>query len=115
MAQTAPTKPTAKERQADVKATTEAAAASTTGAQTAKQQAVNVQNSRETPKMTSAAKNTAIKEKNKMQLNPNNSAGVGTTERMQKETTATSKQEAKQRVNLNTPEAQKALEKAATP
>jgi len=106
---------TSKEKQETVKATTGAAAASTTGAQTAKQQSANVKTSKESAKMTSAEKNKAIKEANTKMVNPDNSSGTAATAGMQKQTTAASKATPKQRPNMNTPEAQKAMQKAATP
>ena len=111
-AQTAPAKPTAKERQADVKASTEAAAASTTGAQTAKEAAANTAKSKETAKMTTAEKNKAIKDVNKMAVNPENPSGsVAGTAAQQKANTAESKATPKQNTELKTKEGQKALEK----
>ena len=104
-AQTAPAKPTAKERQADVKAATDAAAASTTGAQTAKEAAANTAKSKETAKMTSAEKKQAIKDVNKMAVNPENPSGsVAGTAAQQKANTAESKATPKQNVELKTKE-----------
>ena len=111
-AQTAPAKPTAKERQADVKATTEAAAASTTGAQAAKDQAANVKASREVAKMTPAEKKAYFNELNKQMINPENPSGsVAGTAAQQKATTAESKALPKQNVEFKTKEGQKQLEK----
>ena len=91
-AQTAMPAPTTKEKQADVKATTGAAAASTTGAQTAKEAAANTAKSKETAKMTTAEKNTAIKDVNKQMVNPENPSGsVAGTAAQQKANTAESK------------------------
>jgi len=108
----APAKPTAKERQADVKSATDAAAASTTGAQTAKEAAANTAKSKETAKMTTAEKNKAIKDVNKQMVNPDNPSGsVAGTAAMQKETTAASKAVPKQNTELKTKEGQKELSK----
>jgi hypothetical protein len=115
VAQTPDPKMTSKERQETVKATTGAAANSTTGATTAKQQEANVKASKSSTKMTSAEKNKAIKDANTKMVNPDNSSGTAATAGMQKETTAASKATAKQRPNINTPEGQKAMQKAATP
>ena len=114
-AQTADPKMTTKEKQEAVKSTTAATANANTGAQTAKQQEANVKASKATAKMTTTEKNKAIKDVNTKTVNPVNSAGVGATAAMQKETTAASKETPKQRPNMNTPEAQKSMQKAATP
>ena len=112
-AQTAPPqKATAKERQADVKSTTEAAAAQTTGAQTAKEQAANVKASKDVSKMTTAEKNAYIKELNKQMINPENPSGsVAGTAAQQKANVAESKGQPKANVELKTKEGQKALSK----
>ena len=112
MAPADPAKPTTKERQADVKATTGAAAASTTGAQTAKEQAANVKASKEVTKMTTAEKNKAIKESNTKMINPDNPSGsVAGTAAQQKANVAESKGQPKANVELKTKEGQKALSK----
>jgi Ni/Co efflux regulator RcnB len=80
-----------------------------------KQQEANVKASKATEKMTTDEKNKALKDVNTKMVNPNNAGGVEATAKMQKETTAASKEQAKQKVNLGTPEAQKAMQKAATP
>ena len=111
-AQTAAPKPTAKERQADVKATTEAAAASTTGAQAAKDAAAAAKASREVAKMTAAEKNAYAKEINKSMINPENPSGsVAGTATMQKANVDASKGTPKANVEFKTKEGQKALEK----
>jgi hypothetical protein len=119
-AQTAPAKPTAKEKQQDVQSTTGAAAASTTGAQTAKEAAANTAKSKEVSKMTTAEKNAAIKSVNKQAVNPENPSGsTAATAAQQKANTAESKATAKQNVELKTPEGKKELakdlQKKATP
>jgi hypothetical protein len=114
-AQTSAPKMTPQERQEATQSATGAAAAANTGAQTAKQQEVNVRRSKETAKMSTAEKNAAIKDVNTKAVNPENSAGVGATARAQRDSTAASKATAKDRPNLNTPEAQKAMQKASTP
>jgi len=115
VAQTADPKMTSKEKQDAVKSTTGAASNSTTGATTAKQQEANVKASKDAAKMTSAEKNKAIRDANTKMVNPDNSSGTAATANMQKDTTAASKATAKQRPNMNTPEGQKAMQKAATP
>jgi hypothetical protein len=65
--------------------------------------------------MTTAEKNQAIRDANTKMVNPDNSAGIGANERMRKGTTAASKDQAQQKVNMNSQEAQKAMQKAATP
>jgi hypothetical protein len=80
-----------------------------------KQRETNVKASKATEKMATDEKNKAIKDVNTKMVNPNNSGGVEATAKAQKEATAASKEQARQKVNLNTPEAQKALQKAATP
>ena len=111
-AQTAPAKPTAKERQADVKSTTDAAAAQTTGAQAAKEAAANTAKSKETAKMTTAEKNAAIKDVNKQAVNPENPSGsTAATSAQQKANTAESKATPKQNTEFKTKEGQKQLEK----
>jgi hypothetical protein len=112
--QTADPKLSSKERQATTQATTQAAAAASTGAQTAKQQEANVKASKQTARMTAADKNKALRDVNTKMVNPENTAGVSATDRSQRETTAASKATTAQRPNLNTPEAQKAMQKAAT-
>jgi hypothetical protein len=114
-AQATDPKMSAKEKQEVVRSTTGAAAASATGAATAKQQEANVKASKDVAKMTTAEKNKAIKDANARMANPDNSAGASATAGMQKDTTAASKATPKNRPNLNTPEAQKAMQKAATP
>ena len=115
MAQVADPKPTTKERQAVTQSTTQAGSTGSTGATTAKQQEANVQKSKATAKMSTAEKNAAIKDVNTKMVNPENTAGVGATARAQEKSTAISKETAKQRPQLGTPEARKAMEKASTP
>ena len=114
-AQTSDSKLTAKQKQEAAQTTTGAAAAANTGAQTAKQQEVNVKRSKQSAKMTTAEKNKAIRAVNENTVNPENTSGVGATDRAQKASTAASKATTKQRPDLSTPEAQKAMQKAATP
>ena len=115
-AQTTAPKPTSKERQQDVRSTTDAAAASNTGAQTAAEQAARTKASREVAKMTTAEKKAYAAEINKSMVNPDNPSGsVAGTSAQQKANTAESKGTTKQKTNLNTPEAQKSMQKAATP
>lgn len=112
-AQTAPPKPTSKERQADVVSTTKAGSESSS-VMVQKEQAANVKASREVAKMSREEKKAFAKAINESLINPDNPSGTAGTAAMQKSTTAASKAVAKDRPNLNTPEAQKALEKAAT-
>ena len=115
-AQTAPPKPTTKERAADVRSTTQEGSGSSASAQkTAVEQAANTKASREVAKMTRAEKEAFAKEINKQMINPDNPSGsVSGTAAQQKANTAASKEVAKDRPNLNTPANQKALEKAST-
>ena len=111
-AQTAAPKPTTKERQADVKAATDAAAASTTGAQTAKEAAANTAKSKDVSKMTTAEKNKMAKDINKQMVNPDNPSGsVSGTAAQQKANTAESKATPKQNTELKSKEGQKQLAK----
>ena len=114
-AQTAAPAASSQEKQQSVRSTTEAGSTGTTGAATAKQQQTNVKKSNETAKMTTDDKNKAIKNVNKQAVNPENSGGVGNTSRQQTGNVAASKEQPKQRPDLSTPEAQKAMQKAATP
>jgi hypothetical protein len=111
-AQTAAPKATTKEKQADVKSTTEAAAAQTTGAQTAKEQAANVKASKEVAKMTTAEKNAYIKELNKQMINPEaGTTSIAGTAAQQKANVEMSKGQPKANVELKTKEGQKATAK----
>ncbi|MBK9114896.1 MAG: hypothetical protein IPM22_04470 [Betaproteobacteria bacterium] len=120
-AQTAPAKPTAQERQADVKAATQAGSGSSASTQaTAEQQKANVKASKETAKMTTQEKNAAIKASNKAMINPDNPSGsVAGTAAQQKANVAESKGTPKANVDLKTKEGQKKLDeglkKASTP
>ena len=120
-AQTAAPKPTAKERAADVSATTQAGSGSSASTQaTAKEQAANVKASREVAKMSAAEKKAYMDALNKSMLNPDNPSGsVAGTAAAQKANVAESKGTPKANVDLKTKEGQKQLEKglqkAATP
>ena len=106
---------TTKEKQDAVKATTQAGSGSSASTmKTATEQAKNTAESKKTAKMTKAEKSAAVKDANKKMVNPDNTTGAGATAVMQKETTAASKEVPKTKTNLNTPDAQKSLEKAAT-
>ena len=114
------TAPTTKEKQKDVQATTAAGSGSSASTQkTAAEQAANVKTSKDVSKMTTAEKNAYAKEVNKSGVNPNNSAGIVATDKMQKETTAVSKATPKQNTELKTKEGQKQtskeLQQKATP
>ena len=116
VAQTAPPKPTKEERREDVKATTQQGAGSSASTQaTAAQQSANVKASKEVDKMTKEEKAALAREINKSTVNPDNPTGGSGTATRQKSTTAASKAVPKDRPNINTPEAQKALQKASTP
>ncbi len=65
--------------------------------------------------MTTEEKNKAIKNVNKQMVNPENPSGTAGTARQQEANVAASKDQPKQRPNMNIPEAQKAMQKAATP
>ena len=105
--------PTTKEKQADVKAATQAGSGSSASTQkTAAEQAANTAKSKETAKMTTAEKNKAIKDVNKQMVNPDNPSGsVAGTAAMQKATTAESKAVPKQNTELKTKQGQQSLEK----
>ncbi len=105
---------TPKQQQQAARATTSGSASGASTAAIAKQQEANVKASKSTDKMTTAEKNKAIKDVNAQMVNPNNSSGVDATAKMQKENTAASKNQPRQKVDLNTPEAQKALRDAAS-
>ena len=111
-AQTAPAKPTAQERQADVKAATQAGSGSSASTQaTAEQQKANVKASKETAKMSTAEKKDAIKNVNKQMVNPDNPSGsVAGTAAQQKANVDASKGAAKANTQLQTMAGQKALE-----
>jgi hypothetical protein len=117
-AQTPPV-PTSKERQQDVQTTTEASANANTGAQTAKQQAANVQKSKQVTKLSKEEKAKLAKEASKANLNPENSSGAAATAAMQKRTTAASKAIPKQNIELKSKEGErelaKELQKNSTP
>ena len=117
-AQTPPV-PTSKERQQDVQTTTEASANANTGATTAKQQAANVQKSKQVQKLSKEEKANLAKDATKSNVNPENSAGATATAAMQKKTTAESKATPKQNTELKSKEGErqlaKELQKNATP
>lgn len=112
-AQTAPAKPTAQERQADVKAATQAGSGSSAGiAATDKMQKENVKASKATPKMSTDEKKAAINASNKAMVNPDNPSGsVAGTAAQQKANVAESKGQPKANVELKSKEGQKQLEK----
>jgi len=84
-------------------------------AATAKQQSANVKASDKTKKMTTAEKNAAIKSANTKMVNPNNPSGsVAGTAVQQEANVAASKAASKAPVNMNTPAAESAMQKAAT-
>ena len=111
-AQTNAPKPTAKQRAADVSATTQAGSTSSTGATTAAQQSANTRASKEVSKMTKAEKEAFIKELNKESINPENPSGnTAATAAMQKANTAASKEIPKQNTELKTKPGQQQLSK----
>lgn len=112
-AQTAAPAPTAKDRQADVKAATQAGSGSSASTQaTAEQQKANVKASKETAKMSTTEKKDAIKASNKAMVNPDNPSGsVAGTAAQQKANVAESKGQPKANADLKSKDAQKALEK----
>ncbi|MFO1311351.1 MAG: hypothetical protein U1F41_04730 [Burkholderiales bacterium] len=105
--------PADKTKQKDVAATTQAGSGSSASTQkTAAEQAANTAKSKETPKMTTAEKNTAIKDANKMAINPENPSGsVAATAAQQKANTAESKATPKQNTEIKTKAGQQQLEK----
>jgi hypothetical protein len=111
-AQTNAPKPTAKQRQSDVKATTEAGGRSSVYTQnTAKQQAENTAKSKEQPKMSKEEKSKLAKDATKMNVNPDNSAGQAATSREQKANVQASKGQPKANTELKTKEGKKELSK----
>ncbi len=111
-AQTTPPKPTAKQRAADVSATTQAGSGSSASTQkTSAEQAASVRASKEVSKMTAAEKKAFAQEINKLQINPDNSSGVGATATMQKQTTMESKGQPKANAELKTKAGQKEVSK----
>ena len=114
-AQTSAPGMSSQEKQQAVRSTTEGSSTGTTGAATAKQQEKNVKSSKQTGKMTTDEKNQAIRNVNTQSVNPENPSGAGGTSRQQKANVTASKNQPKQPVNMNTPEAQKSMQKAATP
>jgi len=67
--------------------------------------------SKQTPKMTTAEKNAAIKAANQSGVNPNNDAGAAATAAQQKANVAASKEQQKQNAELKTRQGQQDLEK----
>ena len=118
-AQTLPNPSKYKERQNNVQSTTEASANANTGATTAKQQAANVQKSKQVPKLSKEERATIAKDATKSNVNPENSSGSAATAAMQKNTTAISKATSKQNAGLKSKEGKQQLEqelqKNATP
>ncbi|MCC7326935.1 MAG: hypothetical protein IT521_09060 [Burkholderiales bacterium] len=116
-AQTAPAKPTAKERQQAVQSTTQSQTDTSSGMKTAEQQKANVKASKEVAKMTTAEKKAFMDEINKTMVNPQGS-GVAAVEAQQKANVEASKGMPRANVELKTKEGQKqiqkGLEKAAT-
>ena len=110
-AQTAPHAPTPNERQQTVRSTTEAAAPSTTGAQTARQQSANVQQSKQVARLSKEEKTKLAKDTTKSNLNPENSSGQAATSSMQEQTAAQSKAASRQNTGLSTKQGQQQLEK----
>jgi hypothetical protein len=111
-AQTAAPSPTAKQKQADVKAATSGNPNNDAGtAATAAMQKSNVEKSKDVAKQTTAEKNQQWKDLNKSTVNPNNSAGQSATAAEQKANTAESKMTPKQNTELKTKQGQQQLEK----
>jgi len=94
-----------------VRSTTEAAAASTTGAQTARQQSANVQQSKQVARLSKEEKTKLAKDTTKSNLNPENSSGQAATSSMQEQTAAQSKAASRQNTGLSTKQGQQQLEK----
>lgn len=109
-AQTATSAPTATERQANVRATTQAGSGSSvSAARTAAQQAANVRASREVERMTKDEKEAFFEELLKSRINPNNPTGTAGTATMQKETVMESKGAPKANADIRTKEGQRVL------
>ena len=109
-AQTLPNPSKYKEPQYDVQSTTEASANANTGATTAKQQAANVQKSKQVPKLSKEERAKIAKDATKSNVNPENSSGSAATAAMQKDTTAISKTRPKQNAGLKSKEGKQQLE-----
>jgi len=108
-AQTAVPAPSDKERQQAVRSTTEAAAASTTGVQTARQQSANVQKSKQVTKLSKDDKAKLAKEATRSNANPENSSGQAATASMQRQTTAQSKAASRQNTGFSSKQGQQQL------
>lgn len=104
---------TSKDRQNAVKATTEGSANVNTGQTVAKQQAVNVQKSKQAPKLSKEERAKIASDATKSGVNPENSSGTVATATMQKNTTAVSKTVSKPKGGKQQPD--KELQKNATP
>ena len=76
-AQTAPPAPTPNERRQTVRSTTEAAAASTTGAQTARQQSANVQQSKQVARLSKEENTKLAKDTTKVEPESRELLGPG--------------------------------------
>jgi hypothetical protein len=105
VAQTAPPKPTAQERQRAVTTTTQQGSGSSASTQkTAEQQAANVKASRQTAKLSTQEKTQLAKDATRLNVNPENSSGQAATARMQTQTVARSKGAEKQSAQFRTKE-----------
>ena len=115
-AQTAAPKLTTEERRAAVRSTTQTGSEGyeSTSVMYQRERAANVKASKEVEKLSRAEKKALAKEANASVKNPDNPSGTQGTAAMQRTTTAESKAVAKNRPNLNTPEARMALEDAST-
>ena len=79
--------------------------------QTAKQQAANVQKSKQVPKLSKEERAKIANDATKSNVNPENSSGTAATAAMQKNTTAVSKAIPKQNADLKSKEGKQQLEK----
>ncbi len=114
-AQTSPPKMTKQERQQATQQATQAGSQSSVSTMTTDEmQKANVKASKDVSKMTRAEKNAMFKALQAENLTPDNSGSTANVATQQKANVAASKEVPKQKVNINTPEAQKALDKAAT-
>jgi hypothetical protein len=111
-AQTSPPTASDAERQRDVAKITEANSGSSASTQkTAAQQSANVKASKHAPKLSKQEKEQFAKDATKLNVNPENSAGTAATARMQKQTTALSKEAGRRNTELKTKEGKAQLEK----
>ena len=114
-AQTAAPAASPQEKQQSVRSTTEAGSTGTTGAATAKQQQTERSKVEGNGQDDDRREEQGHQGREHASGQPGESSGSGGTARQQTGNVAASKDQPKQRPDLSTPEAQKAMQKAATP